>query len=151
SVPAHDLANLNNPNKFSLPPGAPGFSRFIPDALTTSGTPGDAGNTIAARADLLTAIGVATLPNGAPLLPGLAALPSTSRDLIRHVIFPDVLRIDLAIAPPGASARGAELHRVAQLPRPTGPRRPPGDRFHRKHGRRRGESRQQRARPAAAP
>ena len=101
SVPAHDLADLNNPNKFSLPPGAPGFSRFIPDALTTSGTPGDAGNTIAARADLLTAIGVATLPNGAPLLPGLAALPSTSRDLIRHVIFPDVLRIDLAIAPPG--------------------------------------------------
>src|SRR5207247_9895707 len=64
SVPAHDLADLNNPNKFSLPPGAPGFSRFIPDALTTSGTPGDAGNTTAARADLLTAIGVATLPNG---------------------------------------------------------------------------------------
>jgi hypothetical protein len=97
SVPEDDLADLNN---FSVPPEAPGFSRFIPDALTTMDNDGT-GNTIAARAAVLTALGVATLPSGAPLLPGLAGLPNTNRNLIRHVIFPDVLRINLNILPPG--------------------------------------------------
>jgi hypothetical protein len=94
SVPEDDLADLNN---LSVPPDARGFSRFIPDALTNTDNDGT-GNTIAARAALLTALGVTTLPGGAPLL--FADLPNTDRHLIRRVIFPDVLRIDLAILPP---------------------------------------------------
>jgi hypothetical protein len=94
SAPEDDLADLRN---LSVGPDARGFSRFIPDALTSNDA---TGNTIAARAGLLTALGVATLPGGAPLLPGLADLPNTDRHLIRRVIFPDVLRIDLSILPP---------------------------------------------------
>lgn len=96
SAPEDDLADLRN---LSVGPDARGFSRFIPDALTTTDNDGT-GNTIAARADVLTALGVAALPGGAPLLPGLAGLPNTDRHLIRRVIFPDVLRIDLSILPP---------------------------------------------------
>lgn len=96
SEPEDDLADLRN---LSVGPGARGFSRFIPDALTTADNDGT-GNTIAARAGLLTALGLTVLPNGAPLLPGVADLPNTDRNLIRRVIFPDVLRLDLAILPP---------------------------------------------------
>jgi hypothetical protein len=96
SAPEDDLADLPN---LSVGPDARGFSRFIPDALTTTDNDGT-GNTIAARADVLTALGVAALPGGAPLLPGLAGLPNADRHLIRRVIFPDVLRIDLSILPP---------------------------------------------------
>ncbi|HEU4371226.1 MAG TPA: DUF4331 family protein [Methylomirabilota bacterium] len=96
SAPEDDLADLRN---LSVSADARGFSRFIPDALTTNDNDGT-GNTIAARAGLLTALGVATLPGGAPLLPGLDQLPNTDRHLIRRVIFPDVLRIDLSILPP---------------------------------------------------
>jgi hypothetical protein len=95
STPDRDLADLGN---LSAPPGAPGFSRFIPDTLTSDD---GSGNTIAARAGLLTDLGVTALPNGAPLLSGLDALTNTDVHLVRRVIFPDVLRVDLAILPPG--------------------------------------------------
>lgn len=79
SIPSHDMFL---------------FSRFVPDALTSNDT---TGNTIAARAALLDAIGVTALPNGAPLL-----LPSsfanTDRNLIRKAVLPDVLRLDLDLA-----------------------------------------------------
>jgi hypothetical protein len=73
------------------------FSQFVPDALTTTDNDGT-GNTIANRAALLDAVGVTALPNGAPLL-----LPpsfgNTDRNLIRKAVFPDVLRLDLDLAP----------------------------------------------------
>jgi hypothetical protein len=66
-------------------------AQFVPDALTSNDPDG---NTIAARAGLLDAVGVATLPNGVPLL-----LPptfvNTDKNLLRKVLIPDVLRIDL--------------------------------------------------------
>jgi hypothetical protein len=69
------------------------YSNLIPDALTTTDNDGT-GNTIAGRAALLTAEGVTTLPNGAPLL-----LPSsfanTDKNLLREALLPDVLRLDL--------------------------------------------------------
>ena len=43
------------------------YSGLIPDALTTTDNDGT-GNTIAGRANLLAALGLTTLPNGAPLL-----------------------------------------------------------------------------------
>jgi hypothetical protein len=95
SVPADDLADLNN---FAVSPGAPGFSRFVPDALTNTDNDGT-GNTIAARAEVLTALGVTAPGNGAPLL--FNDLPNNDPNLIRRVIFPDILRIDLAVLPPG--------------------------------------------------
>lgn len=77
-IPEHDVAN---------------YSSLVPDALTTTDNDGT-GNTIAARASLLTSLGVTALPNGAPLL-----LPSTfantSKDLLRIALLPDVLRLDL--------------------------------------------------------
>jgi hypothetical protein len=82
TVPANDVAN---------------YSSLIPDALTTTDNDGT-GNTIANRAALLNAIGVTSLPNGAPLL-----LPSnfanTSKDLLRIALLPDVLRLNLDLAP----------------------------------------------------
>ena len=69
------------------------YSNLLPDALTTTDTDGT-NNTIAGRASTLTALGLAALPNGAPLL-----LPSTfantSKDLLRIALLPDVLRLDL--------------------------------------------------------
>ena len=69
------------------------YSSLIPDTLTTTDTDGT-NNTIAGRATLLTNLGLASLPNGAPLL-----LPSTfantSKDLLRIALLPDVLRLDL--------------------------------------------------------
>jgi len=89
TVPADDMAN---------------FGQFFPDALTTTDNDGT-GNTIAGRAALLTAIGVTTLPNSAPLL-----LPpsfvNTDPAFIRKALLPDVLRLDLALAP-GDLAIGA--------------------------------------------
>jgi hypothetical protein len=71
------------------------WGQFFPDALTTTDNDG-MGNTIAGRASLLDAVGVTTLPNGAPLL-----LPSsfgnTDPELIRKVLLPDVLRLDLSL------------------------------------------------------
>ncbi len=85
-IPEHDVAN---------------YSGLIPDALTTTDNDGS-GNTIAGRASLLTTVGVASLPNGAPLL-----LPSTfsntSKDLLRIALLPDVLRFDLDLDPSNAA------------------------------------------------
>jgi Domain of unknown function (DUF4331) len=100
-VPEDDLADLGH---FSVPDDAPGFSRFVPDALTTTDNDGT-GNTIAGRAGLLTAIGVTAMPNGAPLLLG-GALANADPNLIRHVLFPDVLRLNLALTPPADLAIG---------------------------------------------
>jgi len=87
-IPEHDVAN---------------YSGLIPDALTTTDNDGT-GNTIAGRANLLTALGLTALPNGAPLL-----LPSsfanTSKDLLRIALLPDVLRFDLDL-PASAQAIG---------------------------------------------
>jgi hypothetical protein len=73
------------------------FSSFVPDALTTTDNDGT-GNTIAGRAALLTALGVAALPAGAPLL-----LPpdfvNTNPDLLRVALLPDVLRLNIDLPP----------------------------------------------------
>jgi hypothetical protein len=70
-------------------------SQYIPDALTTTDNDGT-GNTIAGRAALLQLVGVTSLPAGVPLLlpPTFA---NTDRNLIRSVLIPDVLRINLAL------------------------------------------------------
>jgi hypothetical protein len=77
-IPEHDVAN---------------YSSLIPDALTTTDNDGT-GNTIAGRAALLTAEGLAALPNGAPLL-----LPSTfantDKNLLREALLPDVQRLNV--------------------------------------------------------
>jgi hypothetical protein len=73
------------------------WSQFVPDALTTMDNDGT-GNTIAGRAAVLGALGLTSLPNGAPLLlpPGFS---NTNRNLLRAAILPDVLRLDLDLAP----------------------------------------------------
>jgi len=86
-IPEHDVAN---------------YSNLIPDALTTTDNDGT-GNTIQGRADLLTALGLTTLPNGAPLLlPG--AFGNTNKNLLRVALLPDVLRFDLDL-PAGAAGQ----------------------------------------------
>jgi hypothetical protein len=75
------------------------FSQFLPDALTTTDTDGT-GNTIAGRAAVLDALGVTALTGGAPLLLDPVAFANTDKDLIRKVLLPDVLRIDLSLLPP---------------------------------------------------
>jgi len=80
-VPANDVAN---------------YSSLIPDALTTTDNDGT-GNTIAGRAALLTALGLTTLPNGAPLLlPATTA--NTDKNLLREALLPDVMRFNLDLA-----------------------------------------------------
>jgi hypothetical protein len=72
------------------------WSQFVPDALTTTDNDGT-GNTISGRAAVLDALGLDSLPNGAPLL-----LPptfgNTNRNLLRVALLPDVLRLDLDLA-----------------------------------------------------
>ena len=77
-IPSDDVAN---------------YSGLIPDALTTTDNDGT-GNTIAGRAALLTALGVTTLPNGAPLLLP-ATFANTDKNLLREALLPDVLRLNL--------------------------------------------------------
>jgi len=88
-VPANDVA---------------AYSSLLPDALTSNDT---TGNTIAARASLLKAIGVTSLPNGAPLLLP-SGITNTDKNLVREALLPDVLRLDLSLLPgavlPGAAA-----------------------------------------------
>jgi len=70
-------------------------ARFVPDALTTTDNDGT-DNTIAGRAAVLDAVGVTALPSGVPLLlPG--SFGNTDPNLLRKVLIPDVLRIDLAL------------------------------------------------------
>ena len=78
-IPEHDVAN---------------YSSLIPDTLTTTDTDGT-GNTIAGRATVLNAVGVTALPNGVPLiLP--ATFANSDKNLLRKVLLPDVLRLNLA-------------------------------------------------------
>jgi hypothetical protein len=96
SVPATDTA---------------GYAQYIPDALTTTDND-TSGNTIAGRADLLLDAGVATLPGGAPLLLG-GTLANTDKSLLRKVLIPDVLRINLALnaADVGVASNGLQSGR----------------------------------------
>lgn len=87
-IPEHDVAN---------------YSALVPDALTIHDNDGT-GNTIAARAGLLTTVGVTSLPNGAPLLLP-ADFQNTSKNLLRNALLPDVLRLDLDL-PAGDQAIG---------------------------------------------
>ena len=82
TVPADDVAN---------------YSSLIPDALTTTDNDGT-GNTIAGRATVLNAVGVTSLPNGAPLLLP-ASFANTNSNLLRVALLPDVLRVNLDLAP----------------------------------------------------
>ena len=82
----------------SIPAQDQSLRGILPDSLTTTDTDGT-GNTIAGRAAVLNALGVTSLPNGAPLaIP--ENFPNTDKDLIRKVLLPDVLRIDLSLLPP---------------------------------------------------
>ncbi len=85
---------MRDPFNFAIPENdVANYSSLVPDALTTTDNDGS-GNTIAGRAALLTSQGVATLPNGAPLLLG-SSFVNTSKDLLRIALLPDVLRLDL--------------------------------------------------------
>ncbi len=85
----------------SIPSQDQSLRGILPDTLTTTDTDGT-NNTIAGRAAVLTALGVTAPPFGAPLLiSDPAAFPNTDKDLIRKVLLPDVLRIDLSLLPPG--------------------------------------------------
>lgn len=80
SVPENDVTN---------------WSSFVPNALTSNDP---TGNTIAARFDLLNSLGLFTLPNGAPaLLP--RNFTNTDPNFVREATLPDVLRLDLSLAP----------------------------------------------------
>jgi hypothetical protein len=102
SVPENDMQN---------------WSSLVPDALTTKDNDGT-GNTIAARAGLLTTLGFtdASAANpgqghGAPLLLP-ATFNNTNVNFLRLALLPDVFRLDLnqiptgLIALPGAAAAG---------------------------------------------
>jgi hypothetical protein len=102
SVPENDVMN---------------WSSLVPDALTNTDNDGT-GNTIAARAALLTQLGFTdasgAIPgqgHGAPLLlPG--TFSNTNVNLLRNLLLPDVLRLDISLIPsgiialPGAAATG---------------------------------------------
>jgi hypothetical protein len=82
SIPANDVKN---------------WSGLVPNALTDTDNTG-AGNTIAARYNLLSGLGLFTQGVGAPAL-----LPSTFTNsdpgLLRQALLPDVLRLNLTLAP----------------------------------------------------
>jgi hypothetical protein len=83
-----DAFNASTPTE-----DAGAVAQFIPDTLTSNDT---SGNTIAARAGLLTALGFTTLPGGAPLMLGGGAFTNTDPNLLRRVLIPDVIRFNLA-------------------------------------------------------
>ena len=100
--PAFNTVFIPKPLKDAFNQGVPSedmtrWSQYVPDALTTTDNDGT-GNTISARAGLLTALGLGTLPNGAPLLLP-ATFANTSKDLLRIALLPDVLRLDLSREP----------------------------------------------------
>lgn len=100
--PAFNTVFIPKPLKDAFNQGVPSddmarWSQFVPDALTTTDNDGT-GNTISARAGLLTALGLTAVPNGAPLLLP-ATFANTSKDLLRGALLPDVLRIDLTRMP----------------------------------------------------
>lgn len=69
--------------------------RWVPNALTSDDT---TGNTIAGRITVLTLLGLGSPGKGAPLI-----LPptfvNTNKDLLRVALLPDVIRLDLDLAP----------------------------------------------------
>lgn len=73
------------------------WSQFVFDSLTTTDNDGT-GNTIAGRANLLTSLGLAAPPNGAPLLLP-ATFVNTDKNLIRHAVLPDTIRLSLKADP----------------------------------------------------
>lgn len=80
SVPQDDIKN---------------WSSLVPNTLTSNDPNG---NTIAARFDLLNSLGLFTLPAGAPaLLP--RSFTNTDPHFARNALLPDVLRLDLSLAP----------------------------------------------------
>ena len=93
----------------SVPTQDGSLAGILPDALTTTDTDGT-NNTIAGRAAVLTALGVTAPPNGAPLAVP-ADFANTDKNLIRKVLLPDVLRIDLSLLPPndlGVASNGLQ-------------------------------------------
>jgi len=71
------------------------WSSLVINALTSNDP---TGNTIAARFDLLNSLGLFALPNGAPnLLP--RDFQNTDPNFLRKALLPDVLRLDLNLAP----------------------------------------------------
>src|SRR5579871_5072444 len=100
--PAFNTVFIPKPMKDAFNQGVPSqdvqrWSGFVPDALTTTDNDGT-GNTISGRAGLLTALGLGSLPVGAPLLLP-ATFANTSKDLLRIALLPDVLRLDLSRDP----------------------------------------------------
>jgi hypothetical protein len=89
-LPMRDLYNAAVPERDEA-----NFGQFFPDALTSTDA---TGNTIAGRAAVLDAVGVTALPNGTPLLLP-AGFVNADKNLIRKVLLPDVLRLDLSLAP----------------------------------------------------
>ncbi len=102
SIPENDMQN---------------WPSLVPDALTTKDNDGT-GNTISARAGLLTTLGFTDVSganpgqgHGAPLLVP-ATFVNTNVNLLRTLLLPDVLRLDLTVIPsglvalPGAAAAG---------------------------------------------
>lgn len=107
--PAFNTVFIPKPLKDAFNQGVPAtdvarWSQYVPDSLTTTDNDGT-GNTISARAGLLTALGLGTLPTGAPLLLP-ATFANTNKDLLRVALLPDVLRLDLS-RDPGDLAIGA--------------------------------------------
>ena len=99
--PAFNTVFIPKPLKDAFNQGIPSedaarWSQFVPDALTTTDNDGT-GNTISARAGLLTALGLNAAPNGAPLLLP-ATFANTNKNLLRVALLPDVLRLDLTRA-----------------------------------------------------
>ena len=100
--PAVNTVFIPKPLKDAFNAGIPSedvarWSQFIPDALTTRDNDGT-GNNIAGRVAVLNALGLGTLPNGAPLLLP-ADFANTNPNLLRAALLPDVLRLDLDLDP----------------------------------------------------
>lgn len=74
------------------------FARYVPDSLTTTPTAGSDNNTIEGRAALLTAGGF-TAPGGVTgvslFLPQVGLEVNQNRSLMRQLVFPDYMRLDL--------------------------------------------------------
>lgn len=100
--PVFNTVFIPKPLKDAFNQGVPSddvsrWSQFVPDALTTTDNDGT-GNTISARAGVLTSLGLTASPYGVPLLLP-ATFVNTSKDLLRGALLPDVLRLDLSRDP----------------------------------------------------
>lgn len=91
------------------------WGELIPDSLTVNNTPNSNNNTIAGRQLLLTALGFTLPVSGTPLmLPstvgpnGSTRATNTDSTLMRRLIFPDVMRLNIdltdGVVRPGAAA-----------------------------------------------